>query len=161
MKKEFKLEAGTLTMTIPEHPEMVIREIDLRELDMTTRRDEPSEFWIRLGQELDHITRFEEDAGPNHIHVIEYSAFAKLQEENEKLKLEISELKSNKKLFCPDCGYDSVHETVHNLDAKYIKLEEKLLTAIKALKEIREKNAKRYWFNADLTARQALENIEK
>lgn len=34
------------------------------------------EFWIRTEPEFDHITKHEEDAGFNHIHVIDYAAYA-------------------------------------------------------------------------------------
>lgn len=62
-------------------------------------RAKPREWWIRTEPEFDHITTFEEDAGPNHIHVIEKSAFDSLTQErdalvreNEFLKKENSQL---------------------------------------------------------------------
>lgn len=53
---------------------------------MTTDNKAPREFWIRTEPEFDHITKFEEDSGHNHIHVIEKSCADKLEKERDELK---------------------------------------------------------------------------
>lgn len=103
MKKEFKLETGTLAVTFPDYPEMVFRELNLRELDMTTKA---REFWIKRHPESCHpdkltfIVSHEYYVEDNPLHVIEATP---VLEKIKRLEAALQKCKEQRDLYlCKD-----------------------------------------------------------
>jgi len=83
------------------------------------------EFWIRTEPEFDHITKHEEDAGFNHIHVIDYAAYAEaikmLEEMSEELRINRADLELLKiNRCCIGLNITHVESYVMSLDEKTV-----------------------------------------